>query len=205
MSYSPDHLPSRFPGRQKPRRGRAHRRNPPLRLLETIRQFAAERLTEASDDEAAAAAAARPDPGRVHHQPPAPHHPGQVPVGCPLAPGRQAGNGARLRRCGARRCPVKQVACRGDLCWPTLPGSGPGIAIIQRFGCPACPSFRRDSRVLPGSAPGPARCLPSRHLHAAWRPRRLPRAGSPGGADRRSVAAEGGMPHPRRTRSDPHC
>ena len=60
------------------------------------------------------AAAENQDDGRLgrgqiraavrHHQSPASFHPGQA-----------AGKGARLRRCGARPCLVKEVACRGSL------------------------------------------------------------------------------------------
>jgi len=140
----------------------------------------------------------------VHQQPPAPYHPGQVPVACLLV----AGLAGRQRRAPAplRRAPLPGQ--RGHLPGRSLGRHCPDQALdrdIQRFGCPACQPFRRDSGVSPGIASGRARCLPCRHLHVCRVSRRLPRAGSPGCAGRRSVVAEGGMPHPRHTRSARCC
>ena len=64
-------------------------------------------------------------------------------------PGPQAGCGARLRRCGARRCPVNQVACPGELSWLALSGPGPGWPL---FSLPAV-RLLSPSGVTPGSPP----------------------------------------------------
>ena len=116
------------------------------------------------------AAAENQDDGRLgrgqiraavrNHQSPAPFHPGQVPVAC-RGPGQQAGKGARLRRCGARPCLVKEVACRGDLCSPTVSRSGPRSPLFNVWAVRLLSLSGVTPGYWPGSASGPASCFAS--------------------------------------------
>ena len=96
-----------------------------------------------------------------HHQSPAPFHPGQVPVARLLARGQQAGKGARLRRCGARPCLVKEVTRRGDLSSPTVSRSGPRSLLFNVRAVRLLSLSGVTSGYWPGSASGPAFCFAS--------------------------------------------
>ncbi len=95
------------------------------------------------------------------HQSPAPFRPGQVPVAWLLARGQQAGKGARLRRCGARPCLVKEVTRRGDLCSPTVSRSGPRSPLFNVWAVRLLSLSGVTPGYWPGSASGPASCFAS--------------------------------------------
>ena len=101
-----------------------------------------------------------------------------------------------LARC---RLPGQRSGLPGDLCSPTVSRSGPGSPLFNVWAV----RLLSLSGVTPGYWPGSLSVQlpvsPGRYLHFCEASRRLPRAGGPGCAGRRSVVADGCTPHLRAT------
>lgn len=124
------------------------------------------------------------------HRSPVPFHPG------PGLADRQGRAPAPLRRAPL---PGQRGGLPGDLCSPTVSRSGPRSPLFNVWAVRLLSLSGVTPGSWPGSASGPASCFAGRYLHICAASRRLPRAGGPGCAARRSVVAGGGMPHLRAT------
>ena len=120
---------------------------------------------------------------------------GCLPAG-PGSAGRQGRAPAPLRRAPL---PGQRGGLPGDLCSPTVSRSGPRSPLFNVWAVRLLSLSGVTPGSWPGSAFGPASCFAGRYLHVCAASRRLPRAGGPGCAGRRSVVAGGGMPHLRAT------
>ena len=80
-------------------------------------------------------------------------------AGCLLAGGQQAGKGARLRRCSARPCLVKEVACRGISIGRRVSRSGPRSLLFNVWAVRLLSLSGVTPRYWLGSASGPASCF----------------------------------------------
>jgi hypothetical protein len=92
-----------------------------------------------------------PDPVPVRRdRPPAPFILDRCPFAWPADPGVQHGK-ARARACAAaaRALARSKKPPAGATSSPTLPGSGSGVAVLQRLGCPASRPFGLTPRGLP--------------------------------------------------------
>ena len=123
------------------------------------------------------------------------------PVTCALSswPGVSRQARARTRAAAARALARSKRWPAGDLCAPTVSRSGPRSPLFNVWAVRLLSLSGVTPGSWPGSASGPASCFAGRYLHVCAASRRLPRAGGPGCAGRRSVVAGGGMPHLRAT------